>query len=360
MGVMSKDIVVVGASAGGIEALQKLVAALPKDYKGTIFVVIHTGATSPNILDKILERAGPLPATNAQSWEPIRPGHIYVAPADHHLLLDASGYLRTSRGPKENRFRPAIDVLFRSAAQAFDGRVIGVVLTGFLDDGTAGLWAVKACGGTAIVQHPEEAVAPSMPLNALKHVEVDHVVNLSKIGPLLVRLASTPASRKGTKVMSKEMETELKIAREDNALKSGIMEWGDPSVYACPECHGVLMQLKEGSNLRFRCHTGHAYSMETLMSDFSDKTEEMLWNAVRSIDEMVLLMRRMATHLDDSQHAQGAEALRIKADETQRRSEQVRQLVLQHKFLRTGEAEKHGPQAAFAKTSDGAELEVRG
>ena len=156
----SRDIIVIGASAGGIEAMQVLAAALPADLSASIFVVLHTAAYSENVLPRLLERAGPLPASNARDWEEIRPGHIYVAPADYHLILEPSGYTRITRGPKENRFRPAVDPLFRSAAAAFGPRVIGVVLTGWLDDGTAGLWAIKERGGTAIVQRPEDAHPP--------------------------------------------------------------------------------------------------------------------------------------------------------------------------------------------------------
>jgi two-component system, chemotaxis family, protein-glutamate methylesterase/glutaminase len=339
--MVNKDIVVVGASAGGIEALQVLVGDLPRDFKGSLFVVLHTGASSPNILAQILSRAGPLPVRTGEEGERIKPGHIYTAPADHHLLLDPAGYVRLSRGPKENRFRPAIDPLFRSAAHAFGTRVVGVILTGFLDDGTAGLWAVKERGGTAIVQHPEEAIASSMPLNALKHVEVDHIAHLREIAPLLVRLANTAAKEKEAKPMSKEMEAEVKIAREDNALESGIMQWGEPSVYACPECHGVLLQLKEGSNLRFRCHTGHAYSVETLLDEFHEQTEETLWNAIRSIEESVLLMGRMAKHLKEHQHTDAAEALLNKAREAQERAKLVRDVVMHHeKVLKHSKGEK--------------------
>jgi len=340
----NKDIVVIGASSGGIEALQVVMGGLPAGFSGSIFIVIHTGATSPNVMDKILARAGRLPATTARDWEKIQPGNVYVAPADHHMVLDKAGFVRVTRGPKENRFRPAIDPLFRSAAYAFGSRVVGVVLTGFLDDGTAGLWAVKERGGTAIVQNPEEAVAPTMPLNALKQVEVDQICRLSEIAPLLVRLAQTPASEKGVKPMTREMEAEVRIAREENAVKSGILYWGEPSLYACPECHGVLMQLKEGKNIRFRCHTGHAYSAETLMSEFSEQTEAMLWNAVRSIDEMVILMRRMADHLESHSHHDAAVTLRKKADEATERSERVRNVVLQEKVVRQDSLGKtHAP-----------------
>jgi two-component system chemotaxis response regulator CheB len=165
-----KDIIVVGTSAGGIEALKALVGGLPRDLDASLFIVLHAAPHSPGIPPEILERAGPLPASHARDWEQISPGRVYVAPPDYHLLVERSGYTRVTQGPRENRFRPAVDPLFRSAAHAFGPRVVGVILTGWLDDGAAGLYAVKECGGTAVVHDPPDAEAPSMPLSALKRV----------------------------------------------------------------------------------------------------------------------------------------------------------------------------------------------
>jgi two-component system chemotaxis response regulator CheB len=274
-----------------------------------------------------------MPASNATDMEQIEPGHIYIAPPDFHLLVEPSGYVRVTRGPRENRFRPAIDPLFRSAAHAFGPRVVGVILTGWLDDGTAGLWAVKERGGTAVVQQPEDAFAPAMPLNAIKHVEVDHIVPLKEIAPLLVRLTEAPAVEEGVRPVSEEMETEVKIAREENALDSGIMKWGEPSVYACPECHGTLLQFKEGGNVRFRCHTGHAYSVDSLLAEYTEKTEDSLWNAIRAIEEGVLLMRELAKHFGEQHKGTDAEALLTKADESQQRADLVRRAVMSHENL---------------------------
>jgi two-component system chemotaxis response regulator CheB len=324
----TRDVVVVGASTGGIEALQTIVRELPGDFGASVLIVLHVAPSSPNYLDRILTRAGSLPACTATDGQKIERGHIYVAPADHHLIIEKDGRIRLSRGPKENRVRPAIDVLFRSAAAAFGPRVIGVVLTGLLDDGTAGLWAIKERGGAAVVQNPEEAVAPSMPLNALKFVEIDHCVSLSKMAALLVDLIDRPFNPKALKPMTKEMDAEIGIALEDNALVRGVTEWGAPSLFACPECHGVLMQLKEGGNMRFRCHTGHAFSVETLLSEFNDQTEDTLWNAIRSIEETVLLMRQMANHLVEHGHNAAAQTLRKKAEEAFERSEHVREVVM--------------------------------
>lgn len=328
-----RDIIVIGTSSGGIDALKGLVAGLPRDFGATLFVTLHVAPYSLGILPEILERSGPLPASNARDMEQIEPGRIYVAPPDRHLLVEPSGIVRVTRGPRENRFRPAVDPLFRSAAYAFGPRVVGVILTGWLDDGTAGLWAVKERGGVAVVQHPDDCFAPAMPLNAIKHVEVDHIVPLKDIAPLLVRLAETRAAEEGGRPVSEEMEIEVKIAREDGALESGIMKWGEPSVYACPECHGVLLQLKEGGNVRFRCHTGHAYSVDSLLAEFTEKTEESLWSAIRAIEEGVLLMRDLAKHFGERHNGDAADALLTKADEAQNRADLVRRAVMNHDNL---------------------------
>lgn len=189
-----KDVIVVGASAGGMEALQKLVGALPADFPGAIFVVWHLSPGVRSVLPEVLTRSGPLRAGNPRDGDAIEPGRIYIAPSDHHLLLERD-YMRVTRGPKENRFRPAVDPLFRSAASAYGSRVVGVVLSGALDDGTAGLGMIKMKGGTAVVQDPAEATHRSMPLNALDYVAVDHKLPAAKIGALLGRLAREEAAR---------------------------------------------------------------------------------------------------------------------------------------------------------------------
>ncbi len=340
-----RDIIVIGTSSGGIEALKELVAGLPQELNAAVFITLHVAPYSLGILPEILERAGPLPASNAKDWEHFERGHIYIAPPDHHLIVEEAGHVRVTRGPRENRFRPAIDPLFRSAAHAFGPRVIGVIMTGWLDDGTAGIWAVKQRGGTTIVQHPEEAFAPAMPLNAIKHVEIDHIIPLKEIAPLLVRLTSETAAEEGAYPVSEEMETEVKIAREDNAIESGIERWGKPSLYACPECHGVLLQLKEGENVRFRCHTGHAYSVDALLAEFTERTEDSLWNAIRALEENVILMRHLATHFDEREQNGYAEELLKKAEEAQHRANLVRQAVMSHEKLSKNRLEHAAKEA---------------
>lgn len=322
----TKDIIVVGASAGGMEALAKLVAGLPEGLPAAVFVVWHTAPGVKSILPRVLKKAGTLPALHPADGDPIKPGTIYVAPADHHMLLER-GYIRVTKGPKENRFRPAIDPLFRSAAYVYGPRVIGVVLTGGLDDGTAGLWTIKLRGGVAVVQEPSEAVIDSMPLSALSNVEVDHKLPVSEIGPLLGRLAQqpAPAARELPADEQRKTRQEIKIAQEEHGLEENIMEFGELSPFTCPECRGVLTQLREGSILRFRCHTGHAFSANTLLESSAEQVEARLWDAVRAIDETVMLLNAMGEEFTRSGDLRAAQLCFEKARQTNERSRPIRQ-----------------------------------
>jgi two-component system chemotaxis response regulator CheB len=307
------------------------VGGLPADFPGSVFVVMHTAPDSPGVLAQILDRAGPLHAVNASNRERIRPGRVYVAPPDTHMLLEP-GVVRLTHGPKENRFRPAIDPLFRSAAQVYGPRVVGVILTGGLGDGTSGLWAVKRLGGVAVVQDPEEAFIPSLPQSALEQVEVDYTLPLAEIAPTLARLARTSVAEQGGYEVPEELNIEVKIALEDNAREAGVTRLGSPSVFTCPECHGTLLQLKENGRTRFRCHTGHAYSSNSLLSELTESVEETMWSAIRTIDESAMLMRHMAEHVRESDGG-AADRFLEKAREAERRSELVRRAVFDHENL---------------------------
>ena len=322
-------IIVVGASIGGLEALRSLVAGLPRDLPAALFVVWHIAPDSPALLPDILTRAGPLPAMHPHDGEAIQPGRIYVAPPDQHLLLE-SGQARLSRGPKENRFRPAIDPLFRSAAAAYGPRVIGVILSGALDDGTAGMEAVKARGGITVIQDPREAINPAMPRSVLAHVAVDQVVPAAAIGPLLAEIAPRAAAEGGREPMTEHMDIETRIALEENALEAGVMKLGQLSPYTCPECHGTLLQLTTGGILRFRCHTGHAYSVDSLLAAVSGSIEATLWSAVRGIEEWVMLLRHVAGHIGDHGERAKADQLLEQAREAEQQVELVRLAVLRH------------------------------
>jgi two-component system chemotaxis response regulator CheB len=290
-----RDIVVIGCSVGGVEALQKLVAGLPKDLPAAVFVVLHLSPQSTSVLPQILNRAGKLPAFHPLNPEPVLPGRIYVAPPDNHLVIE-DGRVRVTRGPKENRHRPAIDPLFRSAARWYGPRVIGVVLTGSLDDGTAGLLAIKRRGGIAVVQDPKDAMAPGMPESALEAVSVDHVATLEQIPELLRKLVMVEVmqNRNGKGKSSRlKKETEI-VELDDMAAIEDENRPGTPSAFGCPECGGVLWELDEEEILRFRCRVGHAYTAGSLSVEQADGVESALWAAMRALEEGASLALRMA------------------------------------------------------------------
>jgi two-component system chemotaxis response regulator CheB len=288
-----RDIVVVGTSAGGVEALKKLVGGLPPDYAGSLFIVVHVNPLGTSILPQILTRAGRLQARHPDDRDPIEPGVIYVAPPDYHLLIERD-VVRVVRGPKENRHRPAADPLFRTAARAYGPRVAGVVLTGALDDGAAGLLAVKSRGGVAIVQDPEEAPYPDMPRNAARSVDVDHCLGLAEIAPLLARLAAVRDRAKELVPATGLLEMESRVALEGSGHMDEVEKMGKPSSFTCPECHGTLWEIHDAELLRFRCHVGHGFSAESLLTDQSEALEDALWAALRALEENVELSERMA------------------------------------------------------------------
>jgi two-component system chemotaxis response regulator CheB len=288
---------VIGASAGGIEALTRLVAALPRDLPAAVFVVVHTHASAPGRLPAMLERAGPLPARLAVDGEGIERGCILVAPPDHHLMIERDR-VRVVHGPRENRNRPAVDILFRSAAWAYGPRVTGIVLSGALDDGTAGLWAIKTCLGVTVVQEPEEAAVPDMPRHALSVVDVDHCLPVAEIAALIVRLARTPVNTDPHRPA--RLGTELEYARQKRTANMDDMNTlGKLSMFTCPTCRGALWELKEGG-LRYRCHTGHAFSKESMLEEQSMATEHALYSALATVEERSALLRHLVDTYGDS------------------------------------------------------------
>ena len=331
-----RDIIVIGVSAGGYNAIREMVARLPADLQASIFIVWHIAPEVRGILPEVLNRQNTLPATHAVDFEPVKRGHIYVAPPDHHMLVEKNR-IRVTRGPKENRFRPAIDPLFRSAAFSYRTRVIGIVLSGALDDGTAGLWTVKHYGGLAIVQDPLDAEVASMPENALKAVNVDFVVPVSDIAGLISQLVGEPVEpgheENGTG--TRRLKAEINIAMEDNPLNAHVVQLGELTPYTCPECHGVLTAFSEGGRVRFRCHTGHAFSGDSLLAAITETIEEGLWNAIRNMQESVMLLNHMGDHFAEINQPKLAAAYFRKAKEAEIRASIVRQAVVDHEHLST-------------------------
>jgi two-component system chemotaxis response regulator CheB len=286
-------VVVVGASAGGVEALLALTGGLPRDLAAAVFVVLHTTA-QPSALPEILARVCPIPVVPVADGAAIQRGSLYVAPAGHHLLVSRE-HMHVVEGPRENGFRPAIDPLFRSVSRAYGPLAIGVIVSGMLDDGTAGLLAIKAHGGIAIVQDPDEALAPSMPRSALTYVAVDYTIASAEIGPLLGRLAV----KRIRQVEETEMTT---LPFGDHGPLDVVGEGeGQPTRFSCPECSGVLSELHEGTLLRFRCQIGHGYSPKSLVAHQTAQTQRALSNALTVVNERGLLLRRLAGEAADRQ-----------------------------------------------------------
>ena len=293
--------IVVGGSAGAVEALRILVEGLPSDLDASVLVVVHIPPSAPGHLVEILQRRSALPVCWARDGQALERGRVYVAPPDAHLVVD-DGHIRLTHAPRENHNRPAIDPLFRSAALAHGPRVIGVVLSGRLDDGTAGLWAVKERGGTTVVQDPDDAAHPDMPRNALAYTAADHVTPASALGPLLGRLALEPAPLVD-RPTSPELELEVEIAMEADALK-----------------HGSLTP-----------------------SSITQSVERAMWNALRAVEESVVLLREAAlrasqVHGDDAGGAdRGVHTLDPRFERQTREAEErvklIRQAVLQHQAL---------------------------
>jgi two-component system chemotaxis response regulator CheB len=273
-----RDLVVVGASAGGVDALQTLVAGLPPEFPASVLVVLHVASSGTSVLPQILSRHGALPAAFPADDEPLRRGRIYVAPSDHHMLVYGRG-IRLTHGPRENGHRPAIDPLFRSAARAAGNRVIGVVLSGLLDDGAAGLQLVKELGGAAVVQDPADAIFPSMPVAALQATEPDRVVPVRNMAEALCRLIEEPI--------------EPRVPPGPDPGQEPVPS-GQPSTLTCPECGGALWQSDNAGTLRYVCHTGHAYSMDSLVEEQGRSLETTLWSALRALQERADMQRRLA------------------------------------------------------------------
>ncbi|MEH1944876.1 MAG: chemotaxis protein CheB [Nostoc sp.] len=327
--MLEYNIIVVGTSAGGVEALTYLVKHLPPDLNAAVIIVLHVSSHSTSVLPKILSRAGNLPVSHAQDGEAIVRGRIYVALPDYHLLVER-GYLRLTRGAKENRSRPAIDTLFRSAARTYGQRVIAVLLTGMLDDGTAGLLAVKMRGGVAIVQNPDDALYPDMPRNAIENVEdIDHIAPLSDIPSILIGLVNIPMEIEPENPIPSKIEFETEIAQLNlKAVENESDRPGKPSTFGCPDCGGILWEVEEGNLLRFRCRTGHAYSAKTLLATQSDAIEEALWIALRALEEKASLSHRMASRMEAHNQTLAAQRLKEEAQSAWERSAIIREVLL--------------------------------
>jgi two-component system chemotaxis response regulator CheB len=320
-----RDIVVIGASAGGVEDIMAVLRQLPGNLKASIFVVCHMLPTAKSHLVDALNTSGPFVAKFGDDEEAIAHGIVYVAPPDRHLLVKP-GHVRITRGPRENRWRPAIDPLFRSAAVAYGERVIGVVLTGMLDDGTAGLLAIKRCHGVAIVQDPEEAVFPDMPRTALANVHVDHRLLTSDMGPVIERLVAQSVSRSGT--VPADIQTEARIAESGYSDEHITDKLGELTPLSCPECSGPLWQHASGQLDHYRCRVGHAYSANSLLSAADEAIEASIWAAVRLFDQRANVLTAMADRDRQAQRFRMVQHHEQLAKEARNHAKILRQLLV--------------------------------
>lgn len=323
-----RHIIVIGASAGGVEALNRLVPDLTSDIPAAIFVTLHFPPAGSSALPRILQRSGSLRAVHATDAQRLEEGTIYIAPPDHHLLIFRD-QVRLYRGPRENGNRPAVDPMFRSAALSYGPRVIGAVLSGNLDDGTSGLLAIKRRGGVAVVQEPDEAMFPSMPQSAIEHVRVDHVVKLEQMGALLNELARRPAPREEHPVPDdtrKETEySEIDLTRIEDVAEHP----GDLAPFGCPDCGGTLWELREGNLVRFRCRVGHAWTSEALLASQAETLDAALWTALRALEESASLSRELAERARSRGHDRLAERMTDHAILAERRASTIRDVLLE-------------------------------
>ena len=330
---MSK-IVLIGGSAGAVKALELILPKLPADFPAAILIVTHVGSYK-SIVPDILNRCSALPVSHATDGEPILPGRILVAPPDEHLTVvmeGGSAYARLLHGPKENHCRPAIDPLFRSAAAAFQDNAIAVILTGYLDDGTVGMQAIKSCCGLAIVQDPIEAEAADMPASAIEHVNVDRVLRLSDIGPALIELVGDSAApldaarNDAAPVVQSWIDIENHIAALESDMDD-LDRIGRRSSLTCPDCNGALWEINTAGPLRYRCHTGHAFTAKTLEALQRDSVEDAIWGAIRALHEQERLFKTLCERETKSRHAERAAEYAEKAMQAKIRSQTLREVI---------------------------------
>ncbi len=306
------NIIVMGASAGGVETFRKIVPKLRRDLDAAVFLIMHMGSESPGMLPAILSRHSDIDVVEVSDEAPVEPGRVYVAAPDLHLtFLDSK--MCVHRGPKENRHRPSIDTAFRSAAKTFGDRVIAVVLSGLLDDGSLGLTLVKKVGGITVVQEPSDALYPSMPKNALETVDPDYVATAEAIPELLGKLVEQSMNtRKPPRTQKLEPD-----AKRD----------GSPSEFTCPECHGTLWEVAESNGTNFECRIGHRYSARSLMEDSDDALENALWVALRNLEESAALSQRLADRVGERGLKKSAQQYMEQANTKRQHANTIRKIL---------------------------------
>jgi two-component system, chemotaxis family, protein-glutamate methylesterase/glutaminase len=315
--VPHRDIVVIGASAGGVEALLRLVQLLPPDLPAAVLIVVHTMPGGQGLLAGVLARRATLPVAMARHDEPLRRGRIYVAPPDRHLLVhrDSPDRVILSLGPTHNRSRPAIDPLFESAARAYGPRVVGIVLTGFLDDGSYGLAQIQECGGYTIVQDPQDATVPAMPMNALRRMQPDECLPLDQMGELLDRVCREHVREQ---VVEEDPMADVEEKRNEKQ---------DLTSISCPECHGVIAMATENGRVKFECQVGHSFTPDGLLEAQSDDLERALWAAVRALNEGAALSRKLATFAEERKRPNAVKIYKTNAEQREEHARVLREFL---------------------------------
>jgi two-component system chemotaxis response regulator CheB len=321
-----QDIIVVGSSAGGVEAVSLLLSGLPEDLAAAVLIVQQTPGHSPSELAEMLNRRSKLPVAIPANGETIIPGRVYLAPPNQHLMVQR-GAILLGNGPKENRARPAIDVLFRTAAHAYGPRVIGVVLSGVLNDGTSGLMSIKTHGGKSIVQDPNEAVFDGMPKSAIALTQVDHILKAAEIGTLLASLIKDRVGEKGDANAMPEYRDQADIGEVGGPGIQNVAPY-PPSALTCPSCGGAVWQIQEQSLTLFKCHTGHSYTAELMLEEQSEAVDAAAWTLLRSINENIHLRRKLAEWARSTERTQEAEFHEQQAVEAEKQSLAFRALLL--------------------------------
>jgi two-component system chemotaxis response regulator CheB len=327
--VPTNNIIVIGASAGGIGPVRAILSKFPKTIPAAICVVVHTSPEGPGMLATVLNRSTALTVVSPEEEMVIRDGCVYVAPPDYHLIVDGR-HACLSHGPREHRFRPAVDPLFRSAAQHYGKRAIGVVLSGHMADGTHGLMLIKKAGGCAIVQDPDEAEVPTMPLTAMRRGQVDYVLPVEEMPRVITGLLMNRHPSGARPSPSRRLRTESPSPERPgapDALRTTELD-GPPSPFTCPDCGGTLWELKEKNLVRYRCHVGHGFNSNSLRDGMDEKLEDTLWSALRAIEENIELRTRMQTRAKDQRLKAFVGTLNEEIADLKARAAVLRQLLV--------------------------------